>query len=136
MHGIAIHNLNDIFGIQISSCMFLYTKGLLAESLKTTFSANSSIHSHNTRHYHDHHVVKNLTCFIIRTLIHCAPKVLLDIHNNIWTVTSLGQFINFALFIFTRSHRNIFYSAHIEQNFIGSGNISYELFKVRYGWMA
>ena len=70
--------------------MFLCTKSMLAESLKTIFSANSSIH--NARLCRDSHVVTSLTSFIARTFIHCAPKVWIDLPNNIRTITSTGQF--------------------------------------------
>ena len=82
----------DIFNIQVSEFMFLYTKGMLAELLKTVFSANSRIHSHNTRHRRDPHVVTCLTSFIARTFIHFQPNVLFDLLNNIRTITSAGQF--------------------------------------------
>ena len=66
---------------------------MLDESLKTIFSANSSIHSQNTRHCRAPHVATRQTSFIARTFINCAPNVWLDLLNNIRTIlTSVGQF--------------------------------------------
>ena len=87
-----IPKLADIFNIQLSTFMFSYTKGMLTESLSTIFSTNSSIPSHNTRHSRGPHVVTRRTYFIARTFVHCAPKIWLDLPNNIRTIMSIGHF--------------------------------------------
>ena len=87
-----IPKIADIFNIQLCKFMFLYSTGMLVESLQTIFTTNSNIHSHNTRHCRDPHVVTRQTSCIARTFIHRAPKVWLDLPINIRTITSIDHF--------------------------------------------
>jgi len=86
-----IPKLADILNIQLSKFKFMYSKGMLAETLKIISPANSSIHSHNTRHCWDPHIVTHLTSFTARNFIHCVPQVWLDLPNDIRTILSAGQ---------------------------------------------
>ena len=65
---LGIPKFNDIAKIQMCKLMYSYNIGSIPESMKSLFVRNSSIHSYNTRHSNEPHVVARRTLAFLKLL--------------------------------------------------------------------
>ena len=89
---LGIPKFNDIAKIQMCKLMYSYNIGSIPESMKSLFVRNSSIHSYNTRHSNEPHVVARRTSSISKTVIHQAPKLWLDLPLQMRNINSINYF--------------------------------------------
>ena len=89
---LGIPKFNDIAKIQMCKLMYSYNIGSIPESMKSLFVRNSSIHSYNTRHSNEPHVVARRTSSISKTFIHQAPKLWLDLPLQMRNINSINYF--------------------------------------------
>ena len=72
--------------------MYSYTTGTLLTPLQTIFTNNSLVHSHQTRHSRDTHIVARKTGNATRTFIHQCLKPWLALPDDVKNCKSVKSF--------------------------------------------
>ena len=60
--------------MQINKCMYQCHTNNLPHSLSNLFTQNNAIHSHETRHRNDPHIIHRITAVAAQCIIHKGPK--------------------------------------------------------------
>ena len=87
-----IPRVSDIIKIQTCKFMYNYTNSQLPSPLQSIFETNSSVHSHNTRHCRDPHIVHARTKLLSRSFVHNAPRLWIDLPVAIRSARSVHSF--------------------------------------------
>ena len=85
----------DIYTLQVSQFMFKVTFNLLPSSLVTYFHTNSAVHSYNTRHLQDYHILSIRTAKRLKTLRHGGPRIWNSLPSEIKAI-GLNNFHSFT----------------------------------------
>ena len=94
---LGIIKLMDIYNIQLCKLMYSYTNGTVLTQFQILFTNNSLLHSHQTRHSREPHIIARKTSSAVRTFIYQYPKgwlALPDDVKNYKSVKSFSQRVN------------------------------------------
>ena len=83
----------DIYNIQLCKLMYSYTNGTLFTQLQILFTKNNSrVHSHQTSHSREPHIIVRKTSSAARTFIYQCPKASLALPDDVKNYKSVKSF--------------------------------------------
>jgi hypothetical protein len=87
-----IPTLKDIYNIELGKFMYLHNNKQLPPSLMRCFTLNESVHTHNTRHIHDPHILTRKSNIMSRSFLCKGPEMWLNLPTLIKSSGSRNSF--------------------------------------------